>query len=244
MERRLVVRGSDIAPYAPANHTGTANRRVICEETVGARKLEILIGTIQKGHGAQEHAHPQLEQLGYFLHGSGMSEVDGVAEAVTVGAWSFLPKGVFHRFTVTSEEPVQLIVVYAPPYGENRSLTVLPGQDFTPPPVRGRRAVVSPPVVEHDGTSVVPIIDRETVNAEHVEVHSVTLYPGLPLRRDANPDAEQVLYVQQGNVQIEIGGHVLQAGLDDWVFIPPGSTLLATALNNEPVRGFLLRSVE
>lgn len=243
MKRRLVIRGSGVDPYAPANHTGTANRRVICEETVGARKIEILIGSIEKGHGAHAHAHPQLEQLGYFLSGSGISEVDGETQETTVGTWSFLPKGSFHRFTVTSEEPVQLFVIYAPPYGENRALTVLQDEGVVSSTAGGRRLSVPTPVPEYGKTSVLPIITHETVNADHVEVHLATIWPEFPLRRDAEFDAEQVLYVAQGSLQAEIGDEEIQASQGDWVFVPPGCSLVAVALGTEVVKGFLIRGI-
>jgi uncharacterized RmlC-like cupin family protein len=70
-----VVYPDQVAPYQPANHTGTSNRRIIGRDTVGARHLEVLIGTISKGHGAQRHAHPSLEQASYLLRGAGVSEV-------------------------------------------------------------------------------------------------------------------------------------------------------------------------
>ena len=35
-----VIRAADLAAYAPANHTGTSNVRVIGPETVGATALE------------------------------------------------------------------------------------------------------------------------------------------------------------------------------------------------------------
>ena len=105
-------------PYQPANHTGTSDRRIIGRDTVGARRLEVLIGTISKGHGAQRHAHPSLEQASYLLRGAGVSEVYGQERHISAGDWGFSPKGVFHSFTVTSEEPAQVLVVYAPPYQE------------------------------------------------------------------------------------------------------------------------------
>ena len=82
-------------------------------------------GTISKGHGAQRHAHPSLEQASYLLRGAGVSEVHGQERHISAGDWGFSPKGVFHSFTVTSEEPAQVLVVYAPPYQENPRAVVL-----------------------------------------------------------------------------------------------------------------------
>lgn len=94
-----VLYPDQVAPYQPANHTGTSNRRIISRDTVGARHLEVLIGTISKGHGAQRHAHPPLEQASYLLRGAGVSEVYGQERHLSAGDWGFSPKGVFHSFT-------------------------------------------------------------------------------------------------------------------------------------------------
>ena len=100
-----VVRAADLAAYAPANHTGTSNVRVICPETVGATALEVLIGTIVKSHGAKPHAHPHLEQCAYMIEGTGESQAEGRVEAMGPGTWSYVPAGAFHSFRVTSDQP-------------------------------------------------------------------------------------------------------------------------------------------
>ena len=70
----IVIRAADLAAYAPANHTGTSNVRVIGPETIGATALEVLVGTIVKSHGAKPHAHPHLEQCAYMIEGTGESQ--------------------------------------------------------------------------------------------------------------------------------------------------------------------------
>ena len=120
----IVVRTADLAAYAPANHTGTSNVRVIGPETVGATALEILVGTIVKSHGARPHAHPHLEQCAYMMAGTGESQAEGRVEVMEAGSWSYVPAGAFHSFRVTSDQPGRVLVVYAPPYGENSSQTI------------------------------------------------------------------------------------------------------------------------
>src|SRR5678816_2418325 len=119
-----VVRAADLAAYAPANHTGTSNVRVIGPETVGATALEVLIGTIVKSHGAKPHAHPHLEQCAYMIEGTGESQAEGRVEAMAAGTWSYVPAGAFHAFRVTSDQPGRVLVVYAPPYCENPAQTI------------------------------------------------------------------------------------------------------------------------
>ena len=119
-----VISAADLAAYSPANHTGTSNVRVIGPETVGATALEVLVGTIVKSHGAKPHAHPYLEQCAYMIEGTGESQAQGRVEALGPGSWSYVPAGVFHSFRVTSDQPGRLLVVYAPPYGENPAQTI------------------------------------------------------------------------------------------------------------------------
>jgi uncharacterized RmlC-like cupin family protein len=122
MKKSCVVREADVAPYHPANHTGTANRRLIGPETVGASQMEVLLGVIEKNQGAMPHAHPGIEQAGYMLAGRARVEIgEGAGIEVTdvgPGDCIFFPADIKHRFTVTSDEPVRLLVMYAPPYLE------------------------------------------------------------------------------------------------------------------------------
>lgn len=114
-----IVRESEVPGYSPANHSGTVNRRLISPETVGSRQLEVLVGTIQKGEGALPHAHPGIEQVVYLLEGSALVEVEGEQGSMEAGDCCFFPADKKHVFTVTSETPARLVVIYSPPYEEN-----------------------------------------------------------------------------------------------------------------------------
>ena len=124
---RYHVRPSDVTPYAPANHTGTRNFRMIGAETVGAKQLEMLIGEIEKGKGALAHAHPGIEQVCYLLEGSAHVEVAGEAFELAPGEACFFPPDAPHVFTVTSER-AKVMVIYAPPYEENPARRVKHGE--------------------------------------------------------------------------------------------------------------------
>lgn len=117
--RRYHVREADVPGYHPANHTGTTNRRLIGRETVGAETVELLLGTIEKGNGALPHAHPGIDQVCYLLAGTACAEVDGQSFDMAPGDSCFFPAGMEHVFTVTSETPVRVLVIYTPPYEEN-----------------------------------------------------------------------------------------------------------------------------
>ena len=113
------VRADEVTPYHPANHTGTVNRRLIGRDNVGAKRLEVVLGVIEKGKGALPHAHPGIEQVCYMLAGRARAEVGGETCEVGPGDCCFFPADMPHVFTVVSDEPVKVLVVYSPPYEEN-----------------------------------------------------------------------------------------------------------------------------
>ena len=117
MKQKYLVRPSDVTPYSPANHTGTTNYRLIGEETVGAKAIELLVGEIERGKGALPHAHPGIEQVCYLLEGEAHVEVAGEKFEMKPGEACFFPAGAMHLFIVTSER-AKVLVVYAPPYEE------------------------------------------------------------------------------------------------------------------------------
>ena len=113
------VNQQSVTPYHPANHSGTTNYRLIGPETVGAVKVELVLGVIEKGKGALPHSHPGIEQVCYMLEGRALAEVGGQTRELGPGDCCFFPAGVGHRFTVTSDTPARVLVIYVPPYGEN-----------------------------------------------------------------------------------------------------------------------------
>jgi quercetin dioxygenase-like cupin family protein len=117
---RYHVRPADLAPYSPANHTGTRNVRLIGRETVGAKQVEMLIGEIERGQGALPHAHPGIEQACYLLEGTAHVEVGGDAFELAPGEACFFPADAPHVFVATSER-AKVMVIYAPPYEEDPS---------------------------------------------------------------------------------------------------------------------------
>jgi quercetin dioxygenase-like cupin family protein len=118
-----VVRPEAVKSYSPLNHAATVNRRLIGRENVGARQLEVVLGVVGKGGGALKHSHPGIEQACYVLEGRARVEVgDDYVGEVGPGDAVFFPAGVPHVFTTTSEDPVKVLVIYAPPYAETGAM--------------------------------------------------------------------------------------------------------------------------
>lgn len=126
MKPKYLVRTADVASYTPANHNHTSNQRLIGPETVGARQMEVLLGTLHKGGGALPHAHPGIEQACHLLEGTAHVEVAGEAFDMVPGDTCFFPADAMHVFSVTSDTPVKLLVIYSPPYGESPDKVVRP----------------------------------------------------------------------------------------------------------------------
>lgn len=116
---KYFVQADSVQPYSPANHTGTVNRRLIGPETVGANQIEMILGVAEKGKGALPHSHPGIEQVCYLLEGSARAEVAGETMELMPGDCCFFPAGAPHVFTVTSETPAKVLVIYSPPYCES-----------------------------------------------------------------------------------------------------------------------------
>lgn len=113
-----VLRRDEAIPYSPANHTGTVNRRYIGPGALESQALELLRGTLQPGQGALPHAHPGIEQVVYVLSGRAKAQVGAETFEVGPGDCCHFPADVSHAFFAIGEEPAEIIVVYAPPYGE------------------------------------------------------------------------------------------------------------------------------
>lgn len=123
MNGQYVVRAGEAKPYSPANHEETVNRRLVGRENVGAKQLEVVLGVVTKGGGALKHSHPGIEQACYVLEGRARVEVgDDYADEVGPGDTVFFPANVPHVFTTISEEPVRVLVIYAPPYAESGAI--------------------------------------------------------------------------------------------------------------------------
>lgn len=148
-----LVREADVPGYHPANHTGTLNRRLIGPDTVGSRHVEVLLGVIEKGQGALPHAHPGIEQVCYLLSGTARAQVADEWADMAAGDCCYFPPDVPHVFTVTSDQPARLLVIYSPPYEESPD-RVIRGFPTPPPPDAAPRRPwrpQKPPAPSHQG---------------------------------------------------------------------------------------------
>lgn len=121
---RFHIRPGEIPGFHPANHARTLNRRLVGPQNVGATRMELILGTIERGGGALPHAHPGIEQACYLLSGAATVEIGDDSFTMTAGEACFFPADVPHVLSVTSAEPARLLVFYSPPYGEDPAKAV------------------------------------------------------------------------------------------------------------------------
>ena len=95
---------AEVTPYEPAGHAKTQNRCLFVDA-----HMEIIEGRIERGGGAERHAHHDNEQLLYVLSGLG------------VPLLIHYPKDAPHGTGGGIEEPLELLVIYSPPLGESQN---------------------------------------------------------------------------------------------------------------------------
>jgi quercetin dioxygenase-like cupin family protein len=110
-----VVRVNKLEPYSPDLHAGTLNRRIIGQETVAAKNMEIVLGELDPCGVAEPHFHSGTEQVIYLLEGRIEVEMGGEKEKLEPGDTVYFPPGERHRVVVLGDQPARLLVIYAPP---------------------------------------------------------------------------------------------------------------------------------
>jgi len=110
-----IVRVNQLKPYSPDAHAGTVNMRIIGQETVGARNVEVVLGIIDPGGQAEPHFHTDIEQVIYLLEGRVEVGIRGEKEKMEPGDAVYFPPGEKHQVDVLGDQPARLLVIYAPP---------------------------------------------------------------------------------------------------------------------------------
>ena len=161
------------------------------------------------------------------MRGAGVSEVYGQERHSSAGEWVFNPKGVFHAFTVTSDEPVQVLVVYSPPYQEDPRAAVVHdlAHAHAEPRLPVTTATAPVPVLWKGthGVRVETLVDAATDGAQHLAIHRVVAAIGAQGRAGRLEQRERVLYVLDGAIEGQVQQYAFEAGVGSLVFIPEGA---------------------
>jgi len=114
MDLRLIEHIEDLARYAPPNHAGTQNVKLVEREFCPS--FEMVRGLVQPGGEAEPHYHAHEHQVMYVV--AGVAEVtlgDDAPVRCGPGTIVRLPPLLMHRVVCVSRQPLEVIIVYSPP---------------------------------------------------------------------------------------------------------------------------------
>lgn len=78
-------------------------------------RSQLVIMTIPPGGEVGEETHPHVEQMLFFVEGSGTAVLEGVESAIVPGDAYVVTPGTRHNFINTGDIPLRIWTVYAPP---------------------------------------------------------------------------------------------------------------------------------
>jgi len=78
--------------------------------------LNIALIVVDPGKVSEAHYHRKIEEVYYIIVGKGEIRIDSYREEVRAGHAIYIPNGKTHTIKNTSEEPLILLSINAPPY--------------------------------------------------------------------------------------------------------------------------------
>lgn len=218
--------------YEPANHSHTVNRRLV-DTSLGARRLELLLGSGSGSGGAHVHWHPGIEQVCYVLHGTALTSVAGQTMAMTPGCACYFPSGRSHSLRAADGASIQALVAYSPPYLENTAVGIAghdPDSDSGrpggivpwPKPLFGVAGPAQACVAAgYPGCSVAALVDGPSMGAQGLELLELRIPSGTTTHLPAI-DRERALYMLSGDALLQVGEHSGKLRPDMSCFVPTG----------------------
>ena len=89
--------------------------------------------------------------------------------------------------------------------------------------------------------ATVALIDRDTVGAQWVEIEALRIADGSALSCAARPDAEQVLYLEDGHIEARAGEQDFHLAPGDFLFLPRGAGVALRCPTGRRASGFLIK---
>ena len=103
------------------------------EDATGGNTFSFGVVELQPGKGHIRHNHPTADEVIYVVSGEADQMLDDEEPIrIQAGDCIWIPKGVYHSTINRSDEPIQLIVVYAPA-GAEQALWEDPNVTITAP---------------------------------------------------------------------------------------------------------------
>ena len=114
MNAPLIEHAGQLARYAPPDHHGTVNVRLVEGDFCGT--FEMIRGVVQPGGEAEPHAHEAEHQVMYVI--AGEAEVtlgEAAPEICGPGTIVRIPPRLSHRVVCHGTAPLDVVIVYSPP---------------------------------------------------------------------------------------------------------------------------------
>jgi quercetin dioxygenase-like cupin family protein len=96
-----------------------------------AQRFSMGVVILEPGKGHALHNHPGVEEILYFVSGTGVQIVAGAKQEVGPGMLVHIPPDVEHETMNTGWEQMKIVAVYSPP-GPEKELAALPDCKIVP----------------------------------------------------------------------------------------------------------------
>jgi mannose-6-phosphate isomerase-like protein (cupin superfamily) len=169
---------------------------------------------IPPGASCGRHTHLRTEEIYYILTGSAEMEIDGQPVALTTGDLVTAPIGTTHGTVNDGPVDMEFLVV-----------EVFPGEGSAPPatriPVRHPNAGGARVTRSNPGVGVSHCVELASLfTGPWQTFETIELTPGARLEREPR-DADEVLFVADGNARIEYGAASVEGSRGLCVGVPP-----------------------
>lgn len=84
-------------------------------DVTGAERFSMGVVLLEPGKGHTTHNHPGVEEILYFVSGTGVQAVAGERRPVGPGVLVHIPPGVDHETINTGWEQMKIVAIYSPP---------------------------------------------------------------------------------------------------------------------------------
>lgn len=118
----FAVKPDEIEEFETPHHEDTHSRELLNPKR-GSEHVVFRLSTLAPGGQDNWHAHEDSEQLIFVRSGTGLLQVKESGDADEVADFElepetfvYIPAGTPHHGENTGDEPLDLIVVWAPPY--------------------------------------------------------------------------------------------------------------------------------
>lgn len=122
MAEPFVIDTEEVPSFDVPHHENTEAREPINPE-LGSTDVVFRLTTMRPGGQDYWHAHEGSEQLIFVRSGSGIvrmsqpkNEETQTVHDLEPGTFVYLPRQTFHQVKNDGDEPLEIIVIWAPPY--------------------------------------------------------------------------------------------------------------------------------